>query len=109
MPFTPLRFLPDHQGFFLFEFSLEFFVFLFRQDQGADLSFDHSFRFFDEFGKVGLVDVPDKDEVYEAGVDTAGVVAGDEGEFHVAQAGYDLLDQPVEAHGLCDDALDLGS
>lgn len=83
-------------------------VLLAGEDEGADLAVDEFLGLFGQFGKVGFVDLPDQDEVDEARVDAFRVVAGDEGQFHAAQAGYDLLDKPVEAHGLCDDALDLG-
>ena len=102
------RFLPYHQRFFLGELLLQFLVLLAGKDQGADLAVDEFFGLFCQFRKVGFVDLPDEDEVDEAGVDALCVVACDEGKLHVPQARDDLFDKSVEAHGLGDDTLDLG-
>ena len=61
------------------EFFLEFFVYLFRQDQGADLAADEFFGLFCKFAEVGFVYLSDEDKVDEAGVDATCVVAGDGG------------------------------
>ena len=99
--------LPQDERFFFGEPLLEAGVFLGGDEQGADFALDEFFGFFDQQVEVGFVDGADDDQVDDAGVLSACVVAGDQGQVHAAEPLDDVL-HGVQAQVFAGDAGEFG-